>query len=103
MSSTVCFFVSRNLDGYISDWTFLKYLSQLPQFCNKLKLYKEKRKSIFSAFIVPKNSPWKDIFSQEILNVFESKKMEGLLNRWIYPTIQQSFHFLTLKYIQYLL
>ena len=78
------FFFSRNLDGYISDWTFLKYLSQLPQFCNKLKLYKEKRKSIFSAFIVPKNSPWKDIFSQEILNVFESKKMEGLLNRWIW-------------------
>lgn len=80
----VIYFFFRKLDGYISDWTFLKYLSQLPQFCSKLKLYKEKRKSIFSAFIVPKNSPWKDAFSQEILNVFESQKMKELLKRWLW-------------------
>jgi len=74
----------REIDGYIGDWTFLKYLSQLPTFCYKLKLYKETRKSIFSSFIVPKGSPWKDPFSQEILNTFESKQMEKLLNKWLW-------------------
>eukprot|EP00111_Clytia_hemisphaerica_P002813 TCONS_00007944-protein len=78
--------LSGSLDGYIGDYKFLKYLSQLPQFCHKLRLYKEKRKSIFSAFIVPKNSPWKEPFSQEILNTFETGKMAELLDRWLWYT-----------------
>ena len=47
-------------------------------------MYKEERKSIFSSFIVPKGSPWKEPFSQEILNIFESKRMEKLLNKWLW-------------------
>lgn len=76
--------LNKELDGYIADYTYLKYLTTLPPFCSKLRIYEEKSVSVFSAFAVRKHSKWRDIFSQVILDIHETQKMKKLMNKWIF-------------------